>query len=164
MTSHRFGGRPAALAAVLAALVLSGCVGLREAPRQTLGAAGGAALGGFLGSQIGSGAGQLAATAGLAIAGGLIGNDVGRQLDRVDRFAAREASSRALAGPVKKPVYWRNPHSGHHGSVAAGAVFKRKNGQICRQLEQTVVIAGEEEAVLTTVCQDGRGAWVPVTS
>ena len=133
--------------------------GPRENTGTLIGALGGAAIG----SQFGGGTGErvAAAVAGAAI-GGLIGNRIGAAMDDEDKQRAYEAQMQALeSGPSGAPVAWRNPDSGHYGSIVPGPAFDRRGAQ-CRQYTHTVYIGGRPETARGTACRNPDGTWTAV--
>jgi surface antigen len=162
--------RPLALALALATAALParadwldnmrgagpGEIGLNKT---TGGALLGAALGGLLGSQIGKGDGRLAGTAIGVLGGAWLGSTLGRQLDEADRAYESRAGARALAAPTGRQVAWRNPDTGHSGSVRPVRSWRNAEGQPCRELERRVVIDGQRENATVTACRDRGGTW-----
>jgi surface antigen len=133
--------------------------GPRENTGTLIGALGGAAIG----SQFGGGTGErvAAAVAGAAI-GGLIGNRIGAAMDDEDKQRAYEAQMQALeSGPSGAPVAWRNPDSGHYGSIVPGPAFDRRGAQ-CRPYTHTVYIGGRPETARGTACRNPDGTWTAV--
>jgi surface antigen len=134
--------------AVLGALLV-GCTNFnpQDQPKQTAGTVLGAIGGGLLGAQVGSGAGQLAATAAGTLAGAWLGSEVGASLDRADRLYAQQATYTALEhNPTGTASTWRNPDTGHYGAVTPTRTYKTAERD-CRDLEQTVVVDGQDETV-----------------
>ncbi len=83
-------------------------IGLGNCNRELLGGLLGAAAGGFAGSRIGDGKGQLAAVAGGALLGFLIGGSIGRTMDAVDQNCVGQALEHAGDGQT---IVWNNPGS-----------------------------------------------------
>jgi surface antigen len=127
--------------------------------KTTGGALLGAALGGLLGSQIGKGDGRLVGTAVGVLGGAFLGATLGRQLDEADRAYERKAGARALTAPIGRQVAWRNPDSGHSGSVRPVRSWRNDAGQPCRELEREVLIDRQRESATVTVCRGSDGAW-----
>lgn len=119
----------------------------------------GAVAGGLIGSQIGGGAGRVVATVAGVVIGGIAGNEIGKRLDDADRRAAAEAEYNALEygrSGVASP--WRNPDTGHYGTVVAGKPFKRERN-FCREYTHTIYIEGRPESVKGVACRDDDGTW-----
>lgn len=143
------------------AVSLGACAGynVEDAPKQTVGAVAGAGLGALAGSQIGGGRGQLAAVAVGTLLGGLAGSEIGRSLDRADQIAAAQATNQALEhNPTGTPTAWRNPDTGHYGTVTPTRTFEQA-GTDCRAYEHTVYIDGRAETLQGTACRQADGTW-----
>jgi surface antigen len=143
----------------LALGVLGACAEQQQNPKQTLGTILGAGVGALAGSQIGSGKGQLAAVAIGALGGALIGGEIGKSLDRADRAYAGEAAQQAFeSNRSGQATAWRNPDSGHSGTVTPTNVYKA-SGQDCREYETTVTIDGRTERAIGRACRQSDGTW-----
>ena len=122
----------------------------------------GAIAGGVIGNQFGGGRGRIATTAVGALVGGFIGNKIGRSLDDADRRAAERAQFFALErGESGVATPWRNPDSGHYGSVVPRRPYRR-GARDCRDYEHTIYIGGSPEVARGTACRNGDGTWTPV--
>ncbi|MEQ8966436.1 MAG: RT0821/Lpp0805 family surface protein [Azospirillaceae bacterium] len=144
--------------ALAAALLVTACQN-GPGPREAVGTAGGAAVGGLLGSQIGSGTGQLAATAAGTLLGAFIGRDIGARLDDVDRLKAQQTAQRTFeTAPTGSTGTWRNPDSGHYGTVTPTATYQQ-GSQPCRDFTQTVYVGGQEVQETGTACRQADGTW-----
>ena len=125
----------------------------------------GAALGGLVGSQIGGGSGKKFAIAGGVLAGGFIGNNIGKKLDCVDQDYHYDTTQSALE--YKKTggtAAWSNPDSGHSGSVTPTKTYIAADGRPCREFTQSVWVDGREESVTDTACRQSDGTWQIVDS
>ena len=140
------------VAATAAALLLSGCQGMEENPKQTGGMVIGAIGGALIGSQFGGGSGRVVGAAVGSLAGALIGSEIGRLLDAADRAAMQRASMQAYNAPMGEPVTWQNPQSGHHRQVVPVNQGYIAGGLYCRQFEETVYVAGRPTRALNTAC------------
>ena len=150
---------PKAALPVILAFALGACQ-QGEFNKQTGGTLIGAGLGALVGSQIGSGGGQLAAVAVGTLAGAYLGSEVGKSLDRADRLAMRQTSHRALEStPTHQVSSWRNPDSGHSGTVTPTRTYQTPQGRNCREYTQTVTIDGRTEKVRGTACRQYDGTW-----
>jgi len=138
--------------AVATALALSGC---QEVRNETLGQGVGGALGGLLGAQIGHGKGRLAATAVGAIAGLMIGGQIGRTMDAVDRKRTERTLESAPTGHTSS---WRNPDSGTDYAVTPTRTYQ-SDGQDCRDYTTQATINGRDEQVQGTACRQSDGSW-----
>ena len=147
------------LLAGLVAVSLSACADVQNRPKQSAGTLVGAGLGALAGSQIGSGSGQLAATAIGTLLGAYAGSEVGKSLDRADQLAAAQATQSALElSPSGATTPWRNPDTGHSGTVTPLRTFEA-GGRDCRDFEQTLLIDGRSETVRSTACRQPDGTW-----
>ena len=119
----------------------------------------GAIAGGILGNQVGKGKGNVLATAVGAVVGGIVGSEIGRSLDDADRRAAARAEYTALEeGQSGVGTPWRNPDSGHYGMVVPGRPYQN-GGHNCRDYSHTVYIDGRPETLRGRACRDGNGGW-----
>lgn len=150
---------------VAAGLLLSGCASSGYGNKETVGTIAGAALGAWAGSAIDNrGSGGVVAIAAGTVIGGLIGNQIGRGLDKVDRMEAQRAQYRSLEyGRSGQSTDWYNPDSGHRGSYVARPAYKNDTGLYCREFTQTVTIAGKREDAYGTACRQQDGAWKVVS-
>jgi len=144
----------------LVAVPLVGCQTMQDNPKQTAGTLVGAGLGALAGSQIGSGKGQLAAVAIGALAGAYLGGELGASLDRADKMYAQRTTQESLeynqAGQAKS---WRNPDSGHAGTVMPTRTYVSADGQNCREFEQTIYVDGKQETAKGRACRRADGTW-----
>jgi surface antigen len=140
-------------------LALAGCVA-DSGPKQTVGTLGGAAGGALIGSQIGSGRGQLAAVAVGALLGAYAGSEIGKSLDRADRlYAERNAQQTLETSPIGQTSGWRNPDTGHSGSITPTRTYQTASAGPCREYTQTVNIGGQIEQAYGTACRQSDGSW-----
>jgi surface antigen len=104
-----------------------------------------------------------ASPAGIAagvILGGLVGGAIGDRMDAADRREAEKAARRALeSNPSGTSTTWRNPDSGHSGSITPTRTYQSAGGQYCREYQQTVVIGGETHKAFGTACRQPDGSW-----
>ena len=146
-----------AMAASLAACAQSGYGAYGGAgPKQQIGTVGGALAGGLLGSQVGSGNGRLWATGAGVLLGALAGNNIGRSLDRADQQYLQNATYRSFDSGT--PVSWNNPDSGNYGTVTPTRSYRAPQGY-CREYTQTIYIGGRAERAYGTACRQADGAW-----
>lgn len=149
--------------AAMTVVLLAGCEGSGQ--KQTLGTILGAGTGALVGSQIGGGKGKLAAVAVGTLAGALIGSEIGKSLDRADRLAMQQTTQQALeTAPSGQVSEWRNPDSGHYGTVTPEPAYRTQEGQYCREYQQTVTIDGRTERAYGTACRQPDGSWKIVNS
>jgi surface antigen len=145
--------------AVLSAFLVTGCaanMGQKEGAGTLLGGVGGA----LIGSQFGGGSGRLVGVAIGTLAGALIGQEIGRSLDRADRLAMENTANQALEyNRTEQTATWRNPDSGHSGTITPVRTYKEPSGRYCREYTQTVLIGGEEHKAYGTACRKPDGQW-----
>ncbi len=119
----------------------------------------GAALGGLVGSQIGGGTGNKIAIGAGVVAGGYLGNKVGKSLDCQDQQYHYDTTQNALeTQKVGQTSTWTNPDSGHKGEVTPTRTYTSE-GQPCRDFTQTIYVDGENEEVQGTACRQEDGTW-----
>lgn len=144
--------------AVAVALGVTAC-GPNGPNKADTGLAVGAIAGGILGNQVGKGTGRALATFTGALVGGVVGHEIGRSLDEQDRMLAREAEFDALErGQSGVARSWRNPDNGRYGEVVPSRPYKR-GAQDCRDYSHTVYIEGRPEVMRGTACRNGDGSW-----
>jgi len=142
-----------------AALSLGACVS-DQGNKQIGGTLIGAGLGGLAGSQIGSGTGQLVAVGAGVLIGGLLGNEIGKSLDKADQvYAERNAQQTLETAPTGASSSWVNPDSGNSGSITPTATYQSETGRYCREYQQTVTVGGELQSAYGTACRQPDGSW-----
>ncbi|MGB3809388.1 MAG: RT0821/Lpp0805 family surface protein [Parvibaculum sp.] len=133
-------------------------------PKQNIGTLGGAVAGGLAGSAIGGGTGRLWATGAGVLLGALVGSSIGQSLDRADQQYMSQSTQSALeSGQAGQPVEWRNPDSGHYGTVVPQRAYQQNN-TYCREYSQSVVVGGKTERAYGTACRQPDGSWQIVNS
>ncbi len=141
----------------LIVLLLTGCATIEAHPKTTVGAVGGGTLGGLIAAAAG---GSPAAIAASMVGGILVGGLVGNLLDERDKKLAGEAAHRALeTAPSGQSVAWKNPDSGHSGTVTPTKTYQTANGTYCREYQTTVRIDGKDERAYGTACRQPDGSW-----
>ena len=144
--------------AVLVCVALAACSQGRE--KETAGTLVGAGTGALIGSQVGGGKGQLAAIAIGTLMGAWAGNEVGKSLDRADKLAAQRTSQDALEyNKTGQTSTWRNPDSGHSGTVTPVNTYRNDAGRDCREFETTIYVDGKQEQGKGTACRQPDGTW-----
>lgn len=142
---------------VLVAILATGCAEMQANPKTTIGAAGGGTVGGLIAAAAG---GSPAAIAASVIGGILVGGMVGNLLDQRDQRMAAEAAHRAMeTAPTGRPVAWKNPDSGHSGTVTPTRTFQTADGTYCRDFQTTVLIDGKQERATGSACRQPDGNW-----
>ncbi len=142
------------------AVSLTACADSQYGQKQQVGAVLGGVAGGLLGSKVGGGSGKLAATAIGSVLGVFLGSEVGKSLDKADQTYASQTHQKALEkSPTGNTEEWRDPDSGHSGSVTPTYTFRKGDGQYCREYQQTVTVGGRTENAYGTACRQPDGSW-----
>jgi surface antigen len=143
------------LTIAILALALSACA--QAGPKTTLGAATGAAAGGLIGAAAGGGAEGIVAG---VLLGGLLGGAIGNSLDQRDREYIRRANRQSMEyGRIGESSTWRNPDSGHYGSMTPTRTYQEASGNYCREFTQTVTVNGRQETAYGRACRQPDGSW-----
>ncbi|MEE8499136.1 MAG: RT0821/Lpp0805 family surface protein, partial [Kiloniellales bacterium] len=100
-----------------------------------------------------------AATAAGVLIGALIGSEIGRSMDEVDRMRAEQAYNQAATAPIGQTIAWDNPDTGNSGTVVAIREGTKNTGEYCREFQQTVVIGGRQEDAYGVACRRPDGSW-----
>ncbi|MCW8915862.1 MAG: RT0821/Lpp0805 family surface protein [Magnetovibrio sp.] len=142
-------------------IMLGGCSTTQDqGQKETVGTIAGAVLGGIIGSKMGKGEGQLWATGAGAVLGGWLGKSIGRSLDEQDKAMMNRTSQASLEHTsTGSTSTWRNPDSGHSGSVTPTRTYQKSNGTYCREFEQVVNVDGEDHVATGTACRQADGSW-----
>ena len=146
----------AAAVVTAATLALASCATVGDNPKAAIGGLGGATVGGLIAAAAGGGGAGIAAG---VIGGALLGGLVGNYLDDRDKKMAADSASRALeTAPSGQSVAWRNPDSGHSGTVTPVRTYQ-SGGTYCREYQQTVTIDGKPQQSYGTACRQPDGSW-----
>jgi len=141
----------------LVGLLTTGCATMEANPKTTIGAVGGGTLGGLIAAAAG---GNPAAIAASVIGGILVGGLIGNLLDERDKRLAAEAERKALeSAPAGTSVAWRNPDSGHSGTVTPTKTYQNASGQYCREYQTNVTVGDKNEKAYGTACRQPDGSW-----
>lgn len=155
---HGLGRRLGAV--LIAGALVAGCADAQNNPKQTLGTIVGAGLGALAGSQVGGGKGQMVGVAIGALAGAWMGSEIGKSLDKADKaYLARTTQDSLEYGKTGVTSSWRNPDSGHSGTVTPTSTYQKAAGEYCRQFEQTIYVNGKEETATGRACRQPDGTW-----
>ncbi len=131
--------------------------------KQEQGTAVGAIAGGLLGNSVGRGNGRPAATIVGAVIGGIVGSEIGRSMDKTDRVLAQRAELDAFErGRSVAPVTWRNPDNGRYGEVIPMEPYRR-GYEDCRDFTHRIFIDGRPQLMRGTACRNPDGTWRNVT-
>ncbi len=119
----------------------------------------GAVAGGLVGNQIGKGRGNVLATVAGAVVGGIVGSELGRGMDERDRQLAQAAEFDALErGQSGVSRQWKNPDNGRYGDVVPSKPYRR-GANDCRDFTHTVYIDGRPQQMRGTACRNPDGTW-----
>ena len=123
----------------------------------------GAALGGLVGSQFGGGTGNKIAIGVGVLAGGFLGNKVGKSLDCQDQQYHYDTTQNALeTEKTGQTSTWANPDTGHSGDITPTRTYTLE-GQPCRDFTQTIYVDGVDEEINGSACRQEDGSWKPVS-
>jgi surface antigen len=131
-----------------------------QGPKQTAGTISGMVIGGALANDMaGDSKNKGIATILGAFVGGVIGQNIGAQLDERDRLLAGEAYNTALEyNPSDKAAEWRNPDTGNYGRVVPVNTY-RQNGRYCREFTQEIFVGGQKQTGYGRACRQPDGSW-----
>lgn len=148
------------VAMCVAVFALSACETLQgRGNKELIGTATGAVAGGLLGSQVGGGSGQVWAAGAGVLLGSLVGAELGRSLDKADMIFAQQATQQAHSAPIGESVAWSNPESGNAGVITPVRDGQSSAGRYCREYQQSITIGGRQEQGVGTACQNPDGTW-----
>lgn len=132
---------------------------------EILGTLAGAAIGGLVGSQFGGGTGNKVAIGAGVLAGGFLGNKVGKAMSCQDQQQHYETTQNALeTRKTGQTSTWTNPDTGHSGEITPTRTYTSTDGVPCRDFTQTIYVDGEYEQINGTACRQPDGTWKPVNS
>ncbi|HEX5065138.1 MAG TPA: RT0821/Lpp0805 family surface protein [Myxococcota bacterium] len=155
-----------AIALMMLIVMLGGCAqvgqGISDNPKATMGGMLGAAGGGLIAAAAGGGT---AGIIGGVLIGGLLGGALGGALDSRDKqLAAQNAQNTFENARTGETSTWKNPDSGHSGSITPTNTFQNASGQYCREYQQTINVGGQKEQGYGTACRQPDGSWKIVSS
>lgn len=144
-----------------ASFLLSGCANDGRGQKEGFGTLLGGIGGAVAGAQFGKGSGRVAMGAAGALLGAFVGNQIGQSLDKADAMYAQQAANRALeTAPSGQAIAWKNPDSGHSGSIAPIRTMQNPTtGQYCREYQQTINVGGQQQQAYGTACRQPDGSW-----
>ena len=146
----------ACLALPLAACSTNSYGGGKQNTGTVLGALGGAAAGAAIG-----GKDNWWWAAGLgALAGGVVGNQVGAYLDRQDQQRSYQNANYALNNvPDGQAAKWSNPQNQTSGYTRPIETTKTVSGQTCREFQTGITAQGQSSSGTGTACRQPDGTW-----
>ena len=154
------------LSLLIIAILITGCSpnvqtsSTQQGPKESAGAISGMIIGGALANDMaGDSRNKSLATVLGAFAGGVIGQNIGAQLDERDRLLAGQAYNTALEyNPTDKAAEWRNPDTGTYGCVIPVTTY-RQNGRYCREFTQEIFVGGQKQTGYGRACRQPDGSW-----
>jgi surface antigen len=91
---------------------------------------------------------------------GVIGTQSAQTMDRADQVAASRTRQTALeTGQPNQPLPWRNPDSGHSGTVVPGLYYQDADNHYCRDFQQTINVGGATQQGQGKACRQPDGTW-----
>jgi surface antigen len=146
---------------LLAALALTACQSMYQSaadnPNTTTGGAIGAASGGLIAAAAGGDAGGIV---GGMLLGGLLGGAIGNALDQKDKeLAMKNAEMSMETSRTGQTTEWRNPDTGHSGTITPTRTYQDAAGQNCREFQQIITVGGKQEEAYGVACRDPDGSW-----
>jgi surface antigen len=137
---------------------LAGCG--ETTSKQSLGSVAGTLSGGWIGP---SASARSPSPGAAPLFAAWAGSAIGARLDETDRRMASEAEYEALestaAGASRE---WRNPATGHRGSVSPGPAYS-VNQYTCRDYVDQISVDGKSETIRSTACRQPDGSWRPIS-
>lgn len=129
-------------------------------PKQQIGALTGMIAGGAIANDLAHSSKNKGAYTVLgAFIGGVMGQNIGSQLDELDRQMAQSAYNRALEyNQTGMSTTWMNPDNGNSGSVTPTRTYKL-TGKYCREYTQEITIGGQKQTAYGTACRQPDGSW-----
>ncbi|MDF1793730.1 MAG: glycine zipper 2TM domain-containing protein [Thalassobaculaceae bacterium] len=116
----------------------------------------GGATGALAGSQFGQGSGNLAATAGGALIGVLLGGEIASSIAPADAACAQYALESARNGQT---VAW-NASGGHQDfQITPQRTFNATGADYCREYTSQAIVGGRTTTMDGTACRQPDGQW-----
>jgi surface antigen len=82
-------------------------------------------------------------------------------LTDVDKRLMNEAAQQALeSNKVGESRNWKNPDTGHLGTVTPLKTLTAESPRPCRRYQQTLTVAGATRLAHDTACRQPNGAWL----
>jgi surface antigen len=138
---------------------LASCQSDNRGPDQTVGTLGGPAAGGVVSNQLAKGNGKLVTTGLGVLLGSWAGNEIVTSMDTNDRQKNGQAENRAFSAQIGQQVTWKNPDSGHSGTIVPVSDGFAATGAYCRNFQQTILIGSQPQQGFVKTCQQRDGSW-----
>ena len=91
---------------------------------------------------------------------GIIGDQIGAQLDEKDRLMAAQNLQHSLENtPDGTTTTWKNPNSGHSGSSSPTQTSVAASGTPCREFVTEIMVGGKAQQGYGTACRQADGSW-----
>src|SRR3990167_187884 len=132
--------------------VLAGCTPGHNIPGATVA---GAAAGGLLGAAFFHGEGAWIGILGGALIGGIVGNEVGKYMDRQDEINMQNA---IVNTPVGEEASWTNERRDVTYTVRPIRNYHSR-GRYCREYQTRVKIGGQWRNAYGKACRQPDGSW-----
>lgn len=116
----------------------------------------GAAAGGLLGAAAFGGSAQWVGIVGGALLGSVVGNQIGKYMDRQDQANMQNA---IVKTPVGSQAQWTNNKTNTTYVVRPVKNYKSNNGNYCREYQTTVTVEGKQQQGYGKACRQADGAW-----
>jgi surface antigen len=91
------------------------------------------------------------------VLGGLVGAQIGKQIDKQGRERAAAAEQKAMT--TNQPVSWESADSHARGEVMPTHTYRNDQGQECRVFTHSIVVDSKPESATATACQQRDGGW-----
>ncbi len=138
-------------------LVFSLCLNGCSPGNNTQGAsAAGAATGALLGAAAFQGEDAWLGILGSALVGGVIGNQIGKYMDRQDQANMVTALNKT---PQGQQASWTNSKSNITYTVIPEKNYQNNKGQYCREYQTTITVGGEDKQAYGRACRQADGQW-----
>jgi surface antigen len=137
---------------VFFSITLVACTG--NIRNEQFGQAVGGLAGGLLAYEIFGG--NIAGTALGALAGVWFGGEIGKSMDRRDKYYVNETLETQTSG---SRVKWNNPDTGHSYSVTPTRTWYSDVDTPCREYRMTVMVGGERREMIGMAKRDYGGTW-----
>ncbi len=145
------------LIVVISSFMLSVALTACSPGNNTSGAtAAGAATGALLGAAAFGGEDAWLGIVGSALVGGIVGNQIGKYMDRQDQANMVTALNNT---PQGQQASWTNPKSDIKYTVVPQKTYHNNDGQYCREYQTTVTVAGKEQKAYGQACRQPDGQW-----
>lgn len=116
----------------------------------------GAGAGALLGAAAFHGQGAWLGVLGGAVAGGIVGSQIGRYMDRQDEANMRSAISTT---PQGDEASWTNKEKNITYTVTPVKSYRDEGSRYCREYQTTILVGGETKKAYGKACRMPDGQW-----